>query len=96
LAEASQELDGLEAVRRIRALEAETGGATPIVMLTANARPERVAASAASAAAGSDRHLGKPITAGTPFEAIQAALGGRAPAEPGEAGLYPAFAHRAP
>ena len=87
------EMDGLEAVRRIRAIEAETGGSTPIIMLTANALPEHVAA---SAAAGADRHLGKPITVRTLFEAIQAVLGDRTAAEPNADGLYPTFAHRGP
>ncbi len=86
-------MDGLEAVRRIRALEAMTGArATPIIMLTANARPEHAAA---SGAAGADRHLGKPITAGTLFDAIQSVLVVENPAEP-SGGVYPNFSHRIP
>ena len=53
-------MDGLEATRRIRETEAAAGrGSTPVVMLTANALPEHVAA---SHAAGADRHLEKPVT----------------------------------
>lgn len=54
-------MDGLAAVRWIRAMEVESGlPRTPILMLTANAMPEHVAA---GAAAGADGHLAKPITA---------------------------------
>ena len=52
-------LDGLEATRRIRALEAEREGArTPIIALTANASPED---RDACLAAGMDRFLVKPL-----------------------------------
>ncbi len=65
-------MDGLTAVRRIRDLEVQAGRApTPIVMITANARPEDVAA---SRAAGADRHLQKPITAHALFTAIEDVL----------------------
>jgi PAS domain S-box-containing protein len=61
-------MDGLDAVREIRAREAATGAArTPIIMLTANARPEHVRA---SREAGADLHLEKPITSATLFAAI--------------------------
>jgi len=61
-------MDGLDAVREIRAREAATGSArTPIIMLTANARPEHVAA---SREAGADLHLEKPITSAMLFAAI--------------------------
>jgi PAS domain S-box-containing protein len=61
-------MDGLDAVREIRAREAATGAArTPIIMLTANARPEHVAA---SREAGADLHLEKPITSAMLFAAI--------------------------
>jgi PAS domain S-box-containing protein len=64
--------DGLTATREIRRLEAQSGAArTPVVMLTANAMPEHVAA---GAAAGADRHLTKPIHADALIEAIEAAL----------------------
>ena len=61
-------MDGLDAVREIRAREAATGAArTPIIMLTANARPEHVRA---SREAGADLHLEKPITSAMLFAAI--------------------------
>jgi signal transduction histidine kinase/NO-binding membrane sensor protein with MHYT domain/CheY-like chemotaxis protein len=54
-------MDGLTATRAIRAEEAASGRArTPLVMLTANALPEHVAA---SQAAGADSHLAKPFNA---------------------------------
>ncbi|TCS15895.1 ATP-binding protein [Caulobacter sp. BK020] len=61
-------MDGLDAVREIRAREAKSGAArTPIIMLTANARPEHVRA---SRQAGADLHLEKPITSAMLFSAI--------------------------
>jgi PAS domain S-box-containing protein len=61
-------MDGLDAVREIRAREAATGSArTPIIMLTANARPEHIRA---SREAGADLHLEKPITSAMLFAAI--------------------------
>ncbi|HWW25141.1 MAG TPA: ATP-binding protein [Caulobacter sp.] len=61
-------MDGLDAVREIRAREAAAGAArTPIIMLTANARPEHVRA---SRQAGADLHLEKPITSAMLFSAI--------------------------
>ena len=51
-------MDGLTAVRKIRAME--SGERIPILMLTANVFPEHVAA---GKAAGADGHLAKPITA---------------------------------
>ncbi|MDQ0466586.1 PAS domain S-box-containing protein [Caulobacter ginsengisoli] len=54
-------MDGLSAVRAIRRHELGLGAArTPVIMLTANALPEHVAA---SAECGADRHLDKPINA---------------------------------
>ncbi|MEL7059044.1 MAG: ATP-binding protein [Acidobacteriota bacterium] len=50
-------LDGYEVTRRFRALEAERGGATPIVALTAHAMSEDVRR---SRDAGMDDHLSKP------------------------------------
>jgi len=68
-------MDGLTAVRRIRALEAERGKArVPIIMLTANAMPEHVEA---SHAAGADHHLGKPITPEGLFGSIDEVLWGQ-------------------
>ncbi len=65
-------MDGLEAVRRIRALEASTGAPrAPIIMLTANARPEHIRA---SREAGADVHLQKPITSAALFAAIGEAM----------------------
>jgi signal transduction histidine kinase/AmiR/NasT family two-component response regulator len=53
-------MDGLTAVALIRAAEVQSGGPrTPIIMLTANAAPEHVAA---GKAAGADRHMTKPIS----------------------------------
>ncbi len=52
-------VDGLSAIRAIRAAELERGsGRTPIVALTADALAEHVAA---TRAAGADHHLAKPI-----------------------------------
>jgi PAS domain S-box-containing protein len=54
-------MDGLTAIRAIREREASAHrNRTPIYVLTANAMPEHVAA---SAAAGADGHLSKPILA---------------------------------
>ena len=53
-------MDGLTATRGIRDLELAAGrGATPLVMLTANALPEHVEA---ARQAGADRHLSKPVS----------------------------------
>lgn len=69
-------MDGLEATRRIRRTEAAAGRAgIPVVMLTANALPEHVAA---SLAAGADRHLEKPVTMASLMEALNAVLAGEA------------------
>jgi signal transduction histidine kinase/CheY-like chemotaxis protein len=54
-------MDGLTATHEIRLHEAAMGGSrTPIVMLTANAMPEHIAA---GRAAGADHHLAKPFNA---------------------------------
>ena len=54
-------MDGLTATHEIRLHETAMGGSrTPIVMLTANAMPEHVAA---GRAAGADHHLAKPFNA---------------------------------
>jgi len=53
-------MDGVEAIRRLRAGEAGPDGATtPVIMLTANTLPEHVAQ---ALAAGADRHLAKPVS----------------------------------
>ena len=67
-------LDGLSAVRAIRAWEAEQGRPpTLVLMLTANTLPEHVAA---GAEAGADGHIAKPITAGRLLAAVDDALSG--------------------
>ena len=76
-------MDGLSATRAIRTLEqAEGRPPTPILMVSANAMPEHVAA---SHAAGADGHVAKPVTASRLFDAL-AHLGepGGAEAEPTE------------
>jgi signal transduction histidine kinase/AmiR/NasT family two-component response regulator len=66
-------MDGLTAIRKIRALEPSTARRTPILVLSANAQSEHLAA---SAAAGADSHISKPILAPTLIAALEAALGG--------------------
>jgi CheY-like chemotaxis protein len=71
-------MDGLTAIRKIRARERRGGGArTAILCLTANAMPEHAQA---SAEAGADGHLTKPISATDLMAAVSAAC---AVAEPG-------------
>ncbi len=53
-------MDGLTAIRAIRRREARENRRTPIYTLTANAMPEHASA---SAEAGADGHVTKPITA---------------------------------
>jgi len=61
-------MDGLTATREIREIEAGEGRArTPVVMLTANALAEHVAA---AQAAGADRHLAKPFDAAELIETV--------------------------
>ena len=70
-------MDGLTAIRAIREREAASGSARlPIVMLSANAMPEHVAA---SRAAGADAHVAKPVTPPQLIGAIEAALSGEPP-----------------
>jgi signal transduction histidine kinase/ActR/RegA family two-component response regulator len=65
-------MDGLAAVRRIRALEAAEGRTrTPVLMLTANALPEHARA---AADAGADGHLAKPVTSAALLEAVARVL----------------------
>jgi PAS domain S-box-containing protein len=65
-------MDGLEATRQIREMEAMARRpGMPIVMLTANALPEHVAA---SLAAGADRHLEKPVTLAGLLDALNDVL----------------------
>ena len=52
-------MDGYEATRRIRAIEAETGRArTPIIVVSAHTRQADLSA---AKLAGADHHLGKPV-----------------------------------
>jgi signal transduction histidine kinase/AmiR/NasT family two-component response regulator len=65
-------LDGLGAIRMIRAREVAMGLArTPVFMLSANAMPEHIEA---ARAAGADDHVAKPITPPRLIEAVQKAL----------------------
>ncbi|WP_293378610.1 response regulator [Phenylobacterium sp.] len=65
-------MDGLTATQHIRALESETGRArTPILAVTANDAPDRVAA---YLAAGIDAIVSKPLTATTLLAEMGAAL----------------------
>jgi signal transduction histidine kinase/CheY-like chemotaxis protein len=74
-------MDGLTAIRRIRAEERRTGAARmPIVSLTADAMPEQVRT---VLAAGADLHLAKPITA----ERLLGAIGRCLAAHQGEPDL---------
>ena len=73
-------MDGLAAIREIRALEARTGRTpSPMFALTANAMQEHVAA---SAAAGANGHLTKPITADTLIATVVAVANGEIECEP--------------
>ncbi|OHB34202.1 MAG: hypothetical protein A2882_05125 [Phenylobacterium sp. RIFCSPHIGHO2_01_FULL_70_10] len=67
-------MDGFEAIRAIRQREAQRpDGRLPIIVLSANSAPED---REASAEAGADRHIAKPIRAETLFGAISEVLGG--------------------
>ena len=63
-------MDGLTAIRAIRAKEGRGGDRTPILSLTANALPEHAEA---SLKAGADGHLTKPIGATDLIAAVSAA-----------------------
>jgi signal transduction histidine kinase/ActR/RegA family two-component response regulator len=68
------EMDGLTAIRAIRAREAHEGAArTPIVVLSANVMRDHVEA---SAAAGADGHIGKPFRAEDLIAAVVGAANG--------------------
>ncbi|WP_374513828.1 ATP-binding protein [Brevundimonas sp.] len=70
-------MDGLTATREIRLHEAAMGlPRTPVVMLTANALPEHIAA---AEAAGADRHLAKPFDAAELLELVLTLPGGLDP-----------------
>jgi len=67
-------MDGLSATAAIRVLEADAvASRIPIIMLTANALAEHVAA---GRVAGADSHLAKPITLTSLFNAIETTLAG--------------------
>ena len=73
-------MDGLQAIRAIRAAEAEAmppRGRTPIVVLSANTSPHD---KAASAEAGADDHIGKPVEAGDLVAALNAVVSARSSA----------------
>ena len=74
-------MDGLTAIREIRRSEAAHGaGPTPIYVLTANAMSEHIAA---SAEAGADGHLSKPITPDRLLEVVaKAAAAGQSGDKP--------------
>ncbi len=77
-------MDGLSATRAIRAREAELGlPRLPIVVLSANTMREHVAA---SAEAGADDHIGKPVRAELLMKTV---LRAAAQAEPAAGGLRP-------
>jgi diguanylate cyclase (GGDEF)-like protein len=56
------DMDGYQVTAAIRALEAEGGGRTPIVAMTANTQPSDIEK---CLAAGMDDHLPKPLTLGS-------------------------------
>jgi CheY-like chemotaxis protein len=65
-------MDGLTAIRSIRAMEAETRGPrTPIISLTADAMPSQVQETLAALA---DKHLAKPITAAALIAAMSSVM----------------------
>jgi CheY-like chemotaxis protein len=73
-------MDGLTAIREIRAYEASQGMArTPIIALTANAMAEHMKA---SMAAGADRHIAKPISPADLLDGVSELLDERDAAEP--------------
>ncbi len=68
------EMDGLEATRRIRALEREDAALIPIIALTANAFDEDVQR---SLQAGLNAHLSKPVQPEALFETLRELIGKR-------------------
>ena len=65
-------MDGYTATREIRAYESSRGQPrTPVIVVSANVRPEDLKA---SRAAGADNHLGKPVDVTALFAAMQEAL----------------------
>jgi CheY-like chemotaxis protein len=73
-------MDGLTAIRQMRALEANAGQArTPIVSLTADALAEHIEI---AYRAGADAHLAKPITAASLLATLAAVEDGMEAGEP--------------
>ena len=70
-------MDGLAAARAIRALESDNSQ-TPIVALSANVLPDHLKA---SAEAGMNDHIGKPISPAALIGALQKWAGVRVSAE---------------
>ena len=68
------EMDGLEATRRIRALERADAKQIPIIALTANAFDEDVQR---SMQAGLNAHLSKPVEAELLFETLESQIAAR-------------------
>ena len=65
-------MDGFEAMRRIRALEASRGSApTPIIVCSAHTTPMDMAR---AREAGADQHLGKPLHIPTLLDAMDRVL----------------------
>ena len=73
-------MDGLEATRRIRALDRKDARLVPIIALTANSFESDVKA---SLSAGMNAHLPKPADAETLYETLKEHIG---PARPSAAG----------
>lgn len=74
------EMDGLSAIRAIRALEQATGARrTPIAVLSANAMGRDVQA---AIDAGADYHIAKPVTPDTLFKGLSRILSLQTAAEP--------------
>ena len=65
------EMDGLEATRRIRAMDRSDAKSIPIVALTANAFDEDVQH---SMQAGLNAHLSKPVDPDVLFETLEGLL----------------------
>jgi CheY-like chemotaxis protein len=65
-------MDGLEAIRAIRAIEQAGARRAPIIVISANTSPDD---RQASAGAGADLHIGKPLRAEELFGAIGQVLG---------------------
>jgi CheY-like chemotaxis protein len=68
-------MDGYEAIRRLREIEAATGRErTPIIVVSAHTRAPDIAA---AKEAGSDHHLGKPVDVPTLLGTMDLVMQGR-------------------